>query len=169
MILAHDVLSDCELALADFQDSGPTPYWRTRWTALVALLRSVGHVLHKIDATRSAELKQAVDEAWAELKKTKPEPRIFWEFIEEERNNVLKAYEVGARLNTTMRPGTAHLSFSGRDQADPSGPTTYESFMRSGVYGGRDALEVCREAIEFWRRFLSDVEAAARVKSGPAV
>ncbi len=169
MIRAREVLSDCELALEDFQASGPTPYWRTRWTALVTLLRSVGHVLHKIDAARSAKLKQAVDEAWAELKRTKPEPRIFWEFIEEERNNVLKSYEVGARLNTTMRPGTENLSLSGQDQADPSGPTTYESFMRSGVYGGRGALEVCREAIDFWQWFLSNVEAAARVKSGPAL
>ena len=169
MIRARDVLSDCELALADFQAAGPTPYWRTRWTALVGSLRSVGHVLEKIDAEQSAELKQAVAEAWSELKKTKPEPRIFWEFIEQERNNVLKAYEVGARLNTTMSPGTGDMTFSGQGQAGPSGPTTYESFMRSVVYGGRTALDVCREAIEFWRQYLNNVEAAARAKSGPAV
>lgn len=159
---AREVLSDCERALTDFEAAGPTPYWRTRWTALVALLRSVGHVLQKIDAKQTPELKPVIDQAWAELKRTKPEPRVFWEFIEKERNNVLKAYQVGARLNITVRPGPASLSFSGRVDAAQSGLTTYETFMRSGFYGGRDALAVCREAIAFWDRFLDDVEATAR-------
>ena len=169
MLRAREVLSDCELALRDFEAAGPTPYWRTRWTALVALLRSVGYVLKASDAPRSAELNEAIDKAWAELKKTKPEPRILWEFIEEERNNVIHAYEVGVRLNTTIRPGTVHMSMSGQDWSGPSGPTTYESFIRSGVYGGRDALEVCREAIAFWQGYLDRIETAARLKSGPVV
>src|SRR3990172_5905920 len=113
MTRAREVLADCELALADFEAAGPTPYWRTRWTGLVSLLRCVGHVLHKVDAVQSTNLKKAVADAWDDLKKTKPEPRIYWEFIEEERNNILKAYEFGARMNTTIRPGTAYLSLSG--------------------------------------------------------
>lgn len=67
--------------------------------------------------------------------------RVFWEFIEAERNNVLKAYEVGARLNVIVRPGPAILSFS--DSIAPfqkSDATSYEPFMRSGFYGGRGRL-----------------------------
>jgi hypothetical protein len=169
VLRAREVLADCKLALTDFEAAGPTLYWRTRWTAMVALLRSVGQVLHQIDAARSAELKEPIAKAWAELKRTKPEPRIFWEFIEQERNSILKAYEVGVRLNTTIRPGTLHMSLSGQDWSGPSGPTTYEAFMRSGVYGGRDALEVCREAIAFWQGYLDRIEAAARFKSDPTV
>jgi len=169
VLRAREVLSDCELALRDFEAAGPTPYWRTRWTALTALLRAVGHVLDKIDAARGGELKEAIAQAWAELNKTKPEPRIFWDFIEQERNNVLKIYEVGARLNTTLRPGTVYMSRSGQDWSGPSGPTTYEAFIQSGVYGGRDALEVCREAIAFWQRYLDRIETAAGLKSEPAV
>jgi hypothetical protein len=148
------VLSDCELAFKDFEAAGPTPFWRTRWTALMALLRAVGHVLDKIDGARGAELREAIDEAWDEVNRTKPEPRILWEFIEQERNNVVKAYEVGVRLNTTITPGW-------------SGPaaTTYESFIRSGVYRGRDALEVCQEAIAFWEGYLDRIETAARLES----
>lgn len=81
--------------------------------------------------------------------------------IEEERNNVIHAYEVGARLNTMIRPGTVHMSLSGQDMSGPSGPTTYESFIRSGVYGGRDALDVCHEAIAFWQGYLDRIESAA--------
>jgi hypothetical protein len=159
---AQDVLSDCKRALEDFKAAGPTPYWRTRWNAVVALVRAVGHVLKTIDAAQSPELRMAVADAWARLNQTKPEPRIFWEFIEAERNNVLKAYEVGAQLNAIVRPGPAILSFS--DSIAPyqkSNATSYESFMRSGFYGGRDALALCREAIAFAEKFLVDVEAAA--------
>jgi hypothetical protein len=161
MSRAREVLADCELALADFEAAGPTPYWRTRWAGLVALLRCVGHVLHKVDTEQSSDLKKAVATRWDALKNSKPEPRIYWEFIDEERNNILKAYEFGARMNTTVRPGTTHLSLSGDSSQGPSGATTYESFIRSGTFGGRDAVEVCREAIAFWRTFLDSVEASA--------
>jgi hypothetical protein len=67
VLRAREVLSDCELALRDFEAAAPTAYWRTRWTALIALLRAVGHVLDKIDGARSAELKEAIAEAWAEV------------------------------------------------------------------------------------------------------
>jgi hypothetical protein len=143
---AREVLLDCERGLADFEAAGLTPYWRTRWIAVVALLRSVGHVLEKTDKKQSPGLEKAINQAWNALKKTRPEPRIFWEFIREERNNVLKVYEIGARLNITITPG---------------GPTGYNSFIRSGIYGGRDAVAVCREAIAFWGKHLDDIETAA--------
>jgi len=159
---ARDVLEDCKQALRDFEASGPTPYWRTRWIGLVALLRSVGHVLDKIDGAQTPQWRKAVDEAWEKVKATKPEPRILWGFIESERNNVLKAYEVGARLNVTVRPGPAILSFSDSiAQHQKSDATLYESFIRAGSYGGQDALAVCREAVAFWETYLADVEAAA--------
>ena len=159
---ARDVLEDCKLALKDFEAAGPTPYWRTRWIGLVALLRSVGHVLDKIDGARTPQWRKAVDEAWDRVKRTKPDPEILWEFIEAERNNVLKVYEVGARLSITVRPGPAILSFSDSiARHQKSDATSYESFMRSGFYGGRDALAVCQEAVAFWEKYLAEVEAAA--------
>lgn len=160
---AREVLSDCKRALEDFVAAGASPFWRTRWTALIALLRSVGHVLEKIDSAQSPELKTAVDEAWARLKQTKPAPNIFWEFIEAERNNILKAYEVG--LDVAVRPNyPARMGFSesiARYQRDPA---AFESFMRLGFYGGRDGVAVCQEAIAFWETFLNDVETAAKSK-----
>jgi hypothetical protein len=146
---SRNVLEDCKRALEDFEAAGPTPYWQTRWVGMVALLRAVGHVLKEIDAKQSPKWKKAVDDAWARLKKTEPEPpAIFWKFIEEERNNVLKAYAVGARLNIGIQPGSGN-------------PPQYESFMRTGFYDGRAALTLCREAIAFWEKHLAEVEAAA--------
>jgi hypothetical protein len=54
------------------------------------------------------------------------------------------------------------LSFSDSIAAhQKSDAASYESFMRSGFYGGRNALGVCREAVAFWEKYLADVEAAA--------
>ena len=77
--------------------------------------------------------------------------------------DVLKAYEVGAGLNVTVRPGPAVLSFSDSIAAhQESDATTYETFLKLGSYGGRDAIGVCQEAIDVWERYLQDVETAAR-------
>src|SRR5918996_909674 len=99
---ARLVLRDCEAALDDLR-AGPTGLqWRTRWAAAVALLRSVGHVLQKVDVEASPAMAQAVTEAWTRMNASKPEPRIFWGFIEEERNNILKGYRSSAKQNVTI-------------------------------------------------------------------
>lgn len=164
MIRAREVLADCEQALADFKAAGPAPCWRTRWTGMVALLRAVGYVLKDVDAKQDTDLKKANDDAWKDLNESKPEPLIFHKFICEERHNVVHLYRIGARLNTKIVPGTGRLSFSGESQQGLSSSTTYDSSMLSGAFCGRDAIEVCREAIAFWKDYLDKVEAAAQAK-----
>lgn len=46
---AREVLRDCERVLDVITADMPTELWRPRWAGLVALLRSVGHVLDKVD------------------------------------------------------------------------------------------------------------------------
>ena len=169
MIRAREVLADCEQALADFQAAGLTPYWRTRWTGLVALLRAVGYVLKDIDAKQDDYLKKASDDAWYKLKSSKPDPLIFYGFIDLERHNVVHLYRIGARLNTEIVPGSGRLSFYGESQQGLIGSTSYKSSILSGVFSGRDAIEVCREAIGFWKDYLDKVEAAAQAKKGSVV
>lgn len=135
----------------------PTELWRPRWVAVVTLLRAVGHVLNKVDSECSIEARAVIEEAWEGLKGSKPE--IFWQFIEEERNNVLKAYEFGPAIGVTVRPGTIFLNLStGDTTSSPNGPTTFDAFMRSGSFEGQDPLTLCRCAIEFWRVHLDDID-----------
>ena len=157
---SRDVLEDCKQALADFQAATNPVQWRIRWVTLIALLRCVGHVLKNIDRNQSAEWKEAVDEAWKRCNDTKPDPKILWEFIEAERNNVLKAYDVGAELD--IRRSGAIMGFTPSIAAHQKNyDLTIESFMRSGPFSGDDAIEVCRQAIAFWEQYLDEVEAAA--------
>ena len=141
--------------------------WKPRWAGLVTLLRAVGHVLGKVDAAENAQTRRVVDAAWKSLGQSKPEPRLFWEFIEEERNNVVKAYQVGVGVNTIVTPGTGRISMStGEESWTPGGSATFEAFVRSGPFKGRDPLQLCREAVEFWRAYLDDID--QRIAAGEA-
>jgi hypothetical protein len=156
---ARAVLLDCEAALDDLRTGATGLLWRTRWVAAVALLRTVGHVLDKVDGERNPELRAAITSAYAELKQTRPEPKIFWEFIEEERNNVLKIYQFGVQQNVTVRPGAPWTNLgTGESGSIGGGPTTYEHLVRGGPFAGQDPRDVVGQAIEWWREYLDDID-----------
>lgn len=66
------------------------------------MLRSVGHVLEKTDAVSSSRLASNAKKWWISIKASKPEPTIFWEFTEKERNLVLKESEIRAGQSATV-------------------------------------------------------------------
>jgi hypothetical protein len=155
-------LLDCEAALEDLRSGATGLQWRTRWAAAVALLRAVGHVLLYVDGERSDELRSAVAAEHALLVASKPEPQIFWGFIREERNNVLKAYQFNAGQSVTVRPGGISFNLTTGEEDlsfGPSGPTTYEHVMRGGPFAGHDPRDVVEQAIEWWRAYLDRVDA----------
>ena len=80
---AREALADCEHALADFNASANTFYQRPRWVAVMTLLRTVGLVLKAVDRPAAVpNVQKRIDDAWTRLNATKPEPRIFHEFID---------------------------------------------------------------------------------------
>ena len=168
---ARYVLGDCERLLAAIGQDMPTDLWRPRWAGLVALLRAVGHVLKKVDRARSREARQVINEAWEELRRSKPAPKIFWQFVQAERNNVLKAYALSTGVNTSIRPGAGRINMAiGESGSAPSGPTTYNAFMRSGPFECQDPLQLCRDAIAFWHAYLDTIDQRiAERQSRPAV
>jgi hypothetical protein len=159
---AREVVADAVTAIEDFEASAATPYWRTRWIAVVAILRAVGHVATNLDAAGDENLRSPIDSEFAELRRTRPEPTIYWNFIVEERNRVLKEMTLGAGLNITLRPGAAWYDMKTGETGGTEGePTTYDHFMRGGIYDGRDPRELCREAVAFWNGYLDRVEERA--------
>jgi hypothetical protein len=95
-------------------DEGRTE-WKVFWVAGVATLRIIGHVLAKVDGSISAIHKAEITRLWDEWKADRSEHAIFWDFIEEERNSILKTYEFGAQLVETG--GGADILFSDGDSA----------------------------------------------------
>lgn len=82
----------------------------------IALLRAVGHISDKQDTKINKYYRVAMDEAYTDLQKLKPEPRIYWEFSDAERNNILKVYEFGTKGVITFRPGTTSINLSTGEQ-----------------------------------------------------
>lgn len=135
---------DCVTILFQFQNSDVAdgdeelPEWRIYWVAGVALLRTIGHVLAKVDAKLSHRHSQLIGDAWKQFQKDKDRNAIFWDFIEKERNNLLKTYSFGARF-----------------VADEEG--AYVEFQ-----DGEDAFELFREAVYWWRHQLTEIELALK-------
>ena len=90
---ARRVLRDCGWAIRQLPagDLNQAP-GRQSWFAAVTLLRAVGHALKNEDATRSVYLREAIEVAWQKWNDDFYLSDIFYGFIEDERNTLLKEY-----------------------------------------------------------------------------
>ncbi|PZA09650.1 hypothetical protein DNX69_23080 [Rhodopseudomonas palustris] len=95
------------------------------------MLRTIGHVLAKIDAKASDVNQVIIQEYWDAWKQNKHENWIFWEFIEDERNNILKAYKFGVDIDDE---GLWHSQLE------------------------KDGIQLMREATYWWRSQLIAIE-----------
>lgn len=150
---ARRVLADCKHALDLLQAESQPETFRVLWVAGVALVRAVGHVLQKVDGEQSPEMKKAVASAYASWKADKPGNAIFWEFIEEERNRILKQYEVGffAGPVDVLAGGEVH-----------SLDDSLFSPITDGTFAGEDCRDVLELALGWWERQLTTIESEAR-------
>ena len=165
-LMARRVLSDCRWALSLYTQCVSGEPLRVNWVSVITLLRAVGHVLDKVDAFRDADVKDVVEREWDQLRSTKPKPEIFWEFIESERNNVVKQYEFGfsRTVFVTPPPGKAGLiipidllSVCG-GPLPPQDLPNLTSALNGGPFEGRSELDVAREAVDWWDSYLTKIE-----------
>lgn len=112
------------------------PEWREHWVFGVVMLRTIGHVLSKVDSLTSRKHKDAIDRRWGNWKLDRVNNWVFWDFIEDERNNILKAYKFGVDVDE-------------------------HGLWHSGL--GRDGIQLMREAAYWWRQQLIDIEAELSV------
>ncbi len=156
---ARRVLDDCKFILAKLEDEKDDQQWRIHWVAVVTLLRAVGHVLTKVDGQREA-VRLASDRLYRDWKSNDPAHEIFREFIEKERNNIVKEYEIGI----TEGPVPVVLGFvdpaTGRSSGyklEPIDENIYRP-MKDGFYEGEDGRTLVELAVEWWEKQLSEVE-----------
>ena len=127
--------------------------WRVLWAGAVALLRTVGHVLDKVDGA-DAVIRPAVDAAWARWNRDRSSNAVFWEFIEAERNNVLKEYR-----SNVLDSAETSIVVAGQDAQFGLGENLYRPLV-DGFKAGEDARDVYCEALRWWDAELSHIEAA---------
>lgn len=160
---ARQVLADCEIALEMLEAEQDLARWRVHWAGALALLRAVGHVLHKVDGADPKVCRQ-VDIAYDRWKSQKMENAIFWEFIEQERNNILKEYRFNlhpldhvdvAVTMTAQHPDTGEIVQI--PQIVSIGENIYQPIL-DGYSEGDDARDVYREALNWWNTELTAIE-----------
>jgi len=138
-----------------------TRSFRVLWVAGIALARAVGHVLHKVDAQQSPALAEAVAAAFEAWKADRDDNAIFWDFIEAERNQVLKQYEVG------FLEGPTSLTAAGQIY-DLDGSLFCP--IVDGPFAGEDCRDLLEQAISWWASQLEciqvDAQRRARLTSG---
>lgn len=150
-LVAWDVLEDCENALEMLQVEESFDKFRVIWVAAIAQVRAVGHVLHKVDGERNLKLKKIIEDTFSDWKKDRDSNAIFWEFIENERNSVLKQYEFGFLFGPigVITPAEQEIVELDEGLFCP---------ILEGRYEGEDCRDILAEAIKWWKTQLELVE-----------
>lgn len=173
---AREVLDDCRVALTLLEEESDLQRWRIHWAAAVALIRAVGHVLDKVDGA-DPSVKKASSAAFKQWKSADSKHELFREFIERERNNLLKEYrsdvhplpEVALAIEVTPQPidGGPPVRFA---HVGDIGENIYRPLL-DGPWEGDDARDVLSEAIAWWDNQLVAIEQEAerlRLSEGSA-
>ncbi len=161
---ARVVLQDAKFAIASHSDILQSERFRISWISVVTLLRAVGHVLEKVDG-KSPAMKPAIAQKWKDLLDSKPEPKIYWGFIEAERNRFLKNYEHGISRKL-MIPGpdldggnTIIYIDIGKGQGGEFGASEkLHSILASGPFEGESEKSVAWRAYDWWVSYLDEVD-----------
>jgi hypothetical protein len=165
---ARLVLEDCRLALQLLEDETDLRRWRLHWLAAIALIRAVGHVLDKVDG-KSPAVRAASRTAYARWTGDAPEHESFREFIERERNTILKEYDFnlhpGDQVEIAVPVALRRLSDGALVQAAgifPIGDNIYRPLL-DGFREGDDARDVLSDAITWWDEQITAIEEATEL------
>ena len=133
---------------------------QSQYIAIIALLRSVGHVFEKVDCSDAGrrEWSKAQWRTW------KQEP-IFGDFIEPTRNALLKEFQGGLQLHSDAFGSIAVVA----DPSMPGGASRVAAFDAREFRDlmGRPVLPQVHAALAFWDRCLSEAEAKFGDSPGP--
>lgn len=156
---AKTVLADCEIAYTLLmREEKDSPTWKVHWVACLALLRTVGSVLEKVDKKADEKHKQVITNKWNEWNSEKAAHPIFWNFIKAERDNLVKEYRFGVEPEPNYlvtEDGDRIVT----DQGDAIA-TEDDYFRLSHVeFENREGRNVIREAINWWQKQLEGIEA----------
>ena len=154
---ARCVLRDCEAAVEMLEDEEDEQRWRILWAGAMALLRAVGHVLGKVDA-KDERVRPFVEEAWERWNSDRVTNGVFWEFIRDERNAILKEYSFSVVDSADV--GLGLVENGGDEDVDDAvvseGPIVLgENLFRPlerGFGMGEDARDVYRDALKWCKR-----------------
>ncbi|HEV2263754.1 MAG TPA: hypothetical protein VGR79_04395 [Stellaceae bacterium] len=136
--------------------------WKVKWAGICSLLKASIHLMRAKDAKSCMPetLRRELIGVWNRLGSERSKYKIFWEFIDKERNNILKEYDFSAYAAVLAADGSVNdatptllrILSEGEKEA---------LVIRGGAYDGRLALDVASEAVQWIEEtLLSAIKAA---------
>jgi hypothetical protein len=159
---ARIVLDDCRHAWERLELVTDDVEFRLFWVAGVALVRAVGHVLHKIDGGDQPILRKIAERHHRTWKAGDARHRIFSDFIDRERNNILKEYAF------EISEGDIPIAVFGADDGVFSLDENLFRPMDSGPYAGEDGRDVLKDAIDWWSKRLDEIDREVSIQISTA-
>jgi hypothetical protein len=151
ILRARSVLADVRQLREKLENEKGWVEWRLYWILAVTLLRAVGHVLDKVDAKESIKLRTVTRKHYLRWKNADVEEHaIFRDFIDQERNSILKEYEFG--MSEGPIPLVATLA-NGDSEVSQVRALIAENIYRpmwGGPYEGEDGRTLIDDAIDWW-------------------
>ncbi len=139
---AWEPYSLCVGILFNLQNSDTEPRWNgwiVPWVGGLSLLRATGHVLQNVDKNKSSRHREVVTNQWQFWTNDKTANWVFWDFIQKERNNILKEFEFGFTTSPYLEPDEYEIE-----------PIVEEK------------MQLFREAVYWWRQELRTMEDALK-------
>jgi hypothetical protein len=158
---AREVLRRCQYFAEKLREDPSGVAWEAQFSAALALLRSVGHVM---DTTKTKQW-------WLNLRANREANAIFWKFINIERNLILKEAQLRAGQSVTVRiKGVSATGLAAGEvsavppERPPSDATSAHSYrMNDGEFVGRDdPRDLIDEAIAWWNVELSKIDGSTQ-------
>ena len=128
--------------------------WKVEWAGICALLKTSIHLIREKDAKSCLPeiLKNELKESWNDLLRKKTQYPLFWEFINKERNNIVKEYEFSAYEAILKPDGTTRTPLGLFSFMEDGEKETL--IIRNGYYKDRLALEVLTEAADWIENYI---------------
>ena len=147
---AQVVLDDCRLAIEKLEAERGPALFRIWHVAAIALVRTVGNVLHEVDSPADEEIDREVKRLWPDWKSGIGEHRIFKDFIDPERSAILKRYEFKFEAD----PSPIHFT-DGKELFTLENEDLFYVPANDGPYAGEDVRELLRQACDWLSRQLA--------------
>lgn len=162
-LASYRACRDCTFAIEELRNERVSlSSWKVKWAGICSLLKASIHLMRAKDAKSCMPetLRRELIEVWHRLGSERSKYKIFWEFIDKERNNILKEYDFSAYAVVLADDGSVsnatptllRILSEGEKEA---------LVIRGGAYDGRLALDVASEAAQWIEEtLLSAIRAA---------
>lgn len=131
----------------------PVTDYQSQYIAIIALLRSVGHVFEKVDCD-DVDRRRYCKERWSVWK----QDPIFDDFIQPTRNSLLKEFKGGLKLQDAVFGPVVFVA----EPSIPGGVSYVAAFDASRLRDSvnQPVLPKLEAAVDFWARCLEEAETA---------